>query len=211
MEICIRLIYLKERELGIVAHIKTLVAENSAHLVDSLKSADYKALEIEFKGNAQVEILVEGVVMGHKRTRGSAARILNKNGRLDLDEILGIEIVSYLADYQASLYKCILDIGVDYEVKVAAAIAGVRIAQTVKLFGQRKQRLRQQAKRGCVDGYLAPAGLEHRAAHFKDIADIPLLELCKCILADIVYAHIDLNTARAVTDIDEVRLAHIAS
>ena len=58
MEICIRLIYLKERELGIVAHIETLVAENSAHLVDSLKSADYKALEIEFKGNAQVEILV---------------------------------------------------------------------------------------------------------------------------------------------------------
>ena len=35
------------------------------------------------------------------------------------------------------------------------------------------------------------------AAHFKDIADIPLLELCKCILADIVYAHIDLNTALA--------------
>ena len=118
-----------------MAHIKTLVAENSAHLVDPLKSSDYKALEIEFKGNAQVEILVEGVVMGHKRTRGSAARILNKNGRLDLDEILGIEIVSYLADYQASLYKCILDIGVDYEVKVAAAIAGVRIAQTVELFG----------------------------------------------------------------------------
>ena len=77
--------------------------------------------------------------MGHKRTRGSAARILNKNGRLDLDEILGIEIVSYLADYQASLYKRILDIGVDYEVKVAAAIAGVRIAQTVELFGQREQ------------------------------------------------------------------------
>ena len=122
-----------------MAHVKTLVAENSAHLVDSLKSADYKALEVEFKGNAQVEVLVEGVVMGHKRTRGSAARILNKNGRLDLDEILGIEIVSYLADYQASLYKCILDIGVDYEVKVAAAIAGVRIAQTVKLFGQREQ------------------------------------------------------------------------
>ena len=122
-----------------MAHVESLVAENSAHLVDSLKSADYEALEVELEGYTQVQILVESVVVGHKRTCGGAARILNKNGRLDLDEILGIEIVSYLADYQASFYKCILDVGVDYEVKVTAAIAGIGIAQTVEFFGQREQ------------------------------------------------------------------------
>ena len=95
----IRLIELHERKLGVMAGIKSLVAENSAYLINAFKSADDKALEIELERDAQLQILVECVEMRLERARGCTARICDKHGGLDLHEVLCSKVFSYRADY----------------------------------------------------------------------------------------------------------------
>ena len=41
-----------------------LVAEDTTQLVNPVQATDNQSLEVEFWGNAQVEILVEGLVVG---------------------------------------------------------------------------------------------------------------------------------------------------
>ena len=62
-----------------------------------------------------------------------------------------------------------------------------------------------------MNGYLASAGLEDKALDLDDIADIPLFEVGKYILADLVYLDIDLHSAVTVAHVDEVCLAHVAA
>ena len=175
--------------------IQSLVAEHSAHLVYALASADYKPFKIKLERDAQIEILIQRVVMGGKRTRSGAARVLDKNRCLHLHKIKRIKIFSYLSDYLTSLFKGVLDLGIDNEVKITAAVSCVGIAQTVKFFRKRKQRLCQKSETGRVDGNLAPAGFENRAANLENITDIPLFEPGKALLAHIVYTDIDLDSA----------------
>ena len=57
----VRLVELHHREFGVVTGVDTLVAEDSAYLIDLFKTADDKALEIKLKRDAELKILVKGV------------------------------------------------------------------------------------------------------------------------------------------------------
>ena len=61
-----------------------------------------------------------------------------------------------------------------------------------------------------MNGYLACSGLENKALNTNDIAHVPGLELLELLLADVVHAHIYLHTVGAVTNVDEVSLAHVS-
>jgi len=61
-----------------------------------------------------------------------------------------------------------------------------------------------------MNGDLTSACSENEALNLDDVADIPLLELCKLILADIVHSDINLHTSCTVGDINKVSLTHIS-
>ena len=85
------LVPLEHRELGVVLVGDALVAEVLADLVDALEAADDQALEVELGRDAQVERLVELVVMGLERARERAAVARLEHRRLDLDEAVAVE------------------------------------------------------------------------------------------------------------------------
>ena len=49
---------------GLWLGVDALVAEDPAHLVDTLQPADHQPLERELEGDAEIHVGVEGVVMG---------------------------------------------------------------------------------------------------------------------------------------------------
>ena len=63
-----------------------LVAEDAADLVDALEAADDEALEVELGGDAQVEVAVQGVVVGDEGPGGGAAGRRQEDRRLHLQE-----------------------------------------------------------------------------------------------------------------------------
>ena len=85
------LVPLEHRELGVVLEADALVAEVLADLVDALEAADDAALEVELGGDAQVEVALELVVVGHEGPRHGAAVERLQDGRLDLDEAALVE------------------------------------------------------------------------------------------------------------------------
>ena len=74
-----------------MAGADALVAEVAVDLIDAIEAADDQALEVKLGRDAQEEIDIQGVVMGDKRTRRSAAGDGLHHRRFDLDEAAGIE------------------------------------------------------------------------------------------------------------------------
>ena len=63
---------------------QTFVAKDTADLVDTRESSDQKALQMQLEGDAEVEVPVERLVMGHERPRMPATGNLLQHRRLDL-------------------------------------------------------------------------------------------------------------------------------
>ena len=81
-----RLVRLEHRELGVVAGVDALVAEDAPDLEHALEPADDQSLEVQLGGDAEVEVDVERVVVGDERSRRRAAELVAEHRRLDLDE-----------------------------------------------------------------------------------------------------------------------------
>ena len=61
------LVQLEHGELGVVPRRHALVAEVAVDLVDALEAADDQALEVQLRRDAQEQVEVERVVVGHER------------------------------------------------------------------------------------------------------------------------------------------------
>ena len=86
-------------------------------------------LEVELGGDAQVEVAVERVVVGHERPgRGAAVDRLERR-RLDLDEAALVEEAAHRGDRRARVMKASRDVRVGHQVEVALAEAGLGVAQ----------------------------------------------------------------------------------
>ena len=87
----VRLVELEHRELGVPAVADALVAEAATDLEHPLHAADDEPLQVQLGRDAQVEVHVEGVVVGDERLRQRAARDRVQQRRLDLDEAAVLE------------------------------------------------------------------------------------------------------------------------
>ena len=92
------LVPLEHRELGVVLWRDALVAEVLAELVDAIDPADDEPLQVELGRDPQVEVAVEGVVVGGERARQGAAVERLQDRRLDLDEAVVVEPAADLGD-----------------------------------------------------------------------------------------------------------------
>ena len=68
-----------------------LVAEDAADLEHPIHAADDEPLEVQLEGDAQVQLHVEGVVVGDERPGVGAARLDVQHRCLDLDETLRLQ------------------------------------------------------------------------------------------------------------------------
>ena len=88
----IGLIELEHGELGVVPGGEPFVAEVAVDLEDPLKAADQQPFQVELRGDAQVEVHVQRVVMGLERLGGGASGDRLHHRGLDLHEAAVIQI-----------------------------------------------------------------------------------------------------------------------
>jgi hypothetical protein len=63
----------QHRELGVVTPVHPLIPEILGKLVHTVISANDQPFQVKFIGNAEIEGRIQGIVVGFKRTGGSAA------------------------------------------------------------------------------------------------------------------------------------------
>ena len=88
------LVGLQGRELRGVGGVGALVAEVAVDLEDAVHTADHSALEVDLRGDAQVEIHVEGVHVGDERARGRPAVNDLQHGGLQLQVVAAEEVLA---------------------------------------------------------------------------------------------------------------------
>src|SRR5215218_6594010 len=206
------LVPLQHRELGVVLVGDALVTEVLAELVDAVDAADDEALEVELGGDPQVEVAIEGVVVGREWPRQGAAVERLQDRRLDLDEAVLVEPAADLGDRAGASAEGAAALLVGDQVELAAAEAGLGVLQTVELVGRRPQALRQQAPVVDRERELAAAtGRHRRALGADDVAEVEVDQQLVGLLAEHVLARVQLDLAAAVADVEEAGLAVAAA
>ena len=181
-----------------MAHIHALVAENTPHLIDTLHAAYDQPLQIQLRGNTQVHVDIQGIVMSDERPCRRAAGNSPQHRGLNLKEVTLIQIITDgLHDIGAS-HKGIHNLRIHNQIHITLAIADFRICQAVELLRQRTQGLGQKVKIIHTDGNLAPAGAENLALYTDNIANIQKLELGILLLPQHIQLEINLDAAAAV-------------
>src|SRR5215469_7631183 len=205
----VRQVQLEHRELGIVLGRHALVAEVAVYLVHALEPADDQALQIQLRGDAQVHVQIECVVVGTERPRRRPARYRLHHRRLDLEEVERIEEITQVAHDARARTEHVAAGFADDEVNVALAVTGLGISESVPLVGQRAQRLDEQPQPLHPHRQLAGLGTKQHAAGADDVTDIPALE--RFVAGpDRFLLHVQLYLPGAIADLGEARLAHHA-
>ncbi len=201
------LVGLDHRELGVVLVADALVAEVLAELVDLLQPAHDAALEVELGRDPQVEVAVEGVVVGHERPRGGAAVDRLQGRGLDLHEAAVVEEAPHRRDRARAGDEAGAGVGIGHQLEVALAEPGLGVLQTGVLVRRGPQRLGQQRRRVDRHAQLAAPGARDRPAHPEDVPEVEVEERRHRLLAEAVDARPDLDAAAAVVEVEEGDLA----
>ena len=204
--------------------VHALVAEVLAELVHAVESADDQLFEVELRGDAQVEVDIERVVVRDERTRRGAARNGLQDRGLDFDIAFRIEKFTHRGHDFGAADERIFDLRVDNQVEIPLAVAHLGIGEGVErpavlLFddGQRADRFRQHGETAAVHRQFAGVGEEREALDAHEVADVEqffedrVVERRIAFGADVVAADVDLNTARVVLQFEERGAAHDAA
>ena len=204
--------------------VHTLVAEVLAELVHAVESADDQLLEVKLRGDAQVEVDVERVVVGDERTGRSAAGNRLQDRSLDLDVAFRVEELAHRGHDLGAAHERVLHLRVDDQVEIPLAVAHLRVGEGVERLavlllddGQRADRLRQHGEPAAVYRQLAGVGEEREALDAHEVADVQqfledrVVERRIAFGTDVVAADVDLYAARVVLQLEERGAAHDAA
>ena len=204
------LVELQEGEFRVMPGIQSLVAENAADLVDTLHAAHDQALQIQLQRDAQLQILIQGVVVGEEGAGSGAAGIGHQQRRLHLQKAPPVQKIADLPDNLGALDKGVPGLVVHEQVHIPLAVAQIRVGHAVVLLRQDLESLGQQQDLGGVDADLPGLGLENKAGDADIVAHIQLFEIGIGLIPQIVPGDIDLQGAGEVFDGAEGCLSHDA-
>ena len=130
------LVELEHGEFRVVLGADALVAEVAIDLVDAIESADDEALQVELRGDAEKEVLIERVVMRLEGPgRGAAGNLLHHGG-FDFEVAAVVKELAEGAKDAGALDEDLAAFEVGEEIDVALAVAKLDIGQAVELFRQ---------------------------------------------------------------------------
>ena len=139
-----------------------------------------------------------------------AAGLDVQHRRLDLDEAALVQRAAEAGDDLVANLEGPLCLGVDDQVGVALAEAGVDVGEAVPLVGQGPHRLGEQFDPLGLHRQLALAGGHHRAVHADPVAEVELLDGAEGVVADDRLRHEQLDVAGSVANRREDELARVA-
>ena len=191
--------------------VDPLVAIDAAQLVDPLDAAHQQPLQVQLQGDSQVEVDIQGVVMGRKRPGGRPAGDRVQRRPFDLDEpAAGQRVADRLHDLRPPQKPLQHAVGVD-QVEIAHPLPQLGIGQALVLFRRRGNRLGQELQVLGEDRQLALHGPLQLAVDADDVAQIEALGQGEVLLAHLVLADHHLDRAGPVADLQPVDLARGAA
>ena len=117
--------------------VDTFVPEDPANLIDLVEAADYQALQVKLSGDAQVELLVQGVVVGDERLGVGAAGHGDQYWSVHLQESLVVQEPADAADYLTAQDKHGHDLVlVGDQVQVALPVTSLNVSEAVPFLRQ---------------------------------------------------------------------------
>ena len=203
----VRLVELDHRELGVVLGVDPLVPEVPVDLEDALEPADEETLQVELRGDPQVQVHIEGVVVGHERARRRAPGHRLHHRRLDLEEVPRRQEGAEEGDDPRPPAEDLPDVLVDDQVHVPLPVPGLDVGEPVPLLRKGADRLRQQAEPRRLDGQLARAGEEQGPLDPDDVARVDgFQEEVVRLLPEVILFQVRLQPSRPVGQDEERRL-----
>ena len=206
------LVKLELCEFGIVFEADALVAEITPDLVDRGKAADDQPLQIQLEADAQIEVLVELIVVGDERLCGRAAVERLQDRRLDLEETGAVQIGAQRAHDRGPRAEKVARLFVGQQVDVSPAIAYLRIAHAMPFVRHWLERFGQEVDLVNGDAQLAAARYRQRTGCAHEITQIdkPLPHLVVPAVGQVVPLNEKLDLGAAIVQIGETDLAHHA-
>lgn len=205
--VAVGLIHFEQGEFRVVAGVDAFVAENAADFVHAFHAADDKALEMELKGDAHVEVDIEGVVVGDERTRVGTAGDGVQHWGFDFEEGLAVEVAADGGDDLGAHDEGVLHVGIHDEVDVALAITELGVGESVEFLWQWAHGFAEVVVFVDFDGELAAIGDEDDAGDADDVADVGFFEEPVRFFADDVLTAVDLDVAGNIGDVGEACFA----
>ena len=134
-----RLVGLEHRELGVVAGVEALVAEDAADLEDPVHAADDQPLQGQLERDPQEHVDVERVVVGDERPRRRAAGLARAGPGVSTSrKPRSSSDAAGRGDHRRALREDLARVVVDDQVEVAAPVAGLGVGEPVAHVGQRR-------------------------------------------------------------------------
>ena len=200
----VRLIGLQQRELGVVAEVDALIAKCPTQLEDPLDTADAQTLEIQLRGDAQIQVEVVGVDVGEERPGVRPAVNLLQDRRLDLQKPLADQGFTNGLQHTAASTDQVAGLGVDRQIDVPGADPRLLVGQSLPFVGERAQALADQPP---AEHHQRPGALPavaHRAGHLDQVAQIDGVgEVCRRALFEKGIIKEQLNFTGPVTQLRE--------
>ena len=188
------LVALQHGEFRVVHQVDALVPEDLAHLEDPFQAADDEALEVQLVGDSQVQLPVEGPVVGLEGVGDGPCGDWHQRGGLHLDEAPAFHEAAHAADYAASEDRDLPGLLVRYEVQVALPVPALEVGEAVELLRQGADCLAEDAEVRHLDGDFAGPGPEDRPRRAEPVPDVEVLKQL-VQLGEFVAAEEELDTA----------------
>ncbi len=206
--IAISLIELEHGELGIVLGGDPFIAEIAVDLVHAVEPADHQSLQIKLRGNAQVEVEIEGIVMGDERARGGAAGDGLHHGRFHFDVAARIEEVAQArAGFQRGGRTSRGRAGSRSDPRSAGGSAIATSARPCHFSGSGSKALESNASCLHPDRQFIGLGAKQIPRNAHDVAHIQQLEQMEDAFANHIELDVDLQAAAVSLNMGEARLA----
>src|SRR5574344_409248 len=91
-QIAISLIKLNRGKFRVMFRVDAFVAEDTADFINAVNASDHALLEVELRGNTEIEILIKGVEMSDERLSGRTTDNRAENRGFDVNEAFFIAI-----------------------------------------------------------------------------------------------------------------------
>ena len=187
--------------------VHALVPEHFSQLIDLIESPDYQPFKVQLGGDAEVEVLVQGVVVGNEGSCVGTCSHRDQDRSLNFNKTFVVEELAYAGDDLATLKEDGLHIRVGDQVHVTLTVPLFDVPQTVPFFWKGPQRLGQDGKVLDFDRHFPGTCTEQRSADSKKVSQVQVLGNLETVSQN-VESKMGLDATRTVFQVQERGLPH---
>ena len=163
---------LEHGEFRIMPARNSFIAKVAVQFEDLRESRDEQPFEVEFRGDAKIQVHPERIVMRLEGLRGRAAGNRLHHGRFDFNKAPFVQEPPDLANDGDALAEYLARFRIGNQIEVALPVFRLGVLHAMPFLGQRAQGLRKNGKSFHADCWLTGLRDEALALHSDPVTDV---------------------------------------